>query len=200
MNSKEDAIKKVLLEKGPLRFKEISRLTGVSEPTVAKWLRRMEKEGKIMRTVLPEKSGVYYVLIDRKFKEDMYTVRDLLKMIFKTSEEYAEKYKIPLTLALAYAAGEAIFMITLGVRDEERRRFILTGILLELEKFVLNTIKCSEFIQELEEYFVRLKENLSKVSDEELDKLIKEKESQVEKVIEEWFDHLKNSLEETTTK
>ncbi|MBR9706214.1 hypothetical protein GOV14_04210 [Candidatus Pacearchaeota archaeon] len=64
----EKIIKNTLYDKGSLRFKELVKITGLSEPTISKWLPRLEEEHKIMRTFIKGKKGVFYELTDFSYK------------------------------------------------------------------------------------------------------------------------------------
>jgi hypothetical protein len=81
----ENNIKNALFAE-PLKFKELGRKTGLSDGTLAKWLPRLEKQYKVIRTVLPDKAGVHFKLIDKDFRTAKLFITGLQEFIISSNE------------------------------------------------------------------------------------------------------------------
>ena len=72
-----ERILNVLYQDKYCRFKDLREKTGLTDPTLSKWLPRLEREGIVKRVILEGKKGVYYTLSE-KFKEtDYYQMKAL---------------------------------------------------------------------------------------------------------------------------
>jgi len=192
--TKEYQIKKVLLEKGPLRFKEISRLTGISEPTVAKWLKRLEKEGEVVRTVLPDKSGVYYKLVDKKFYVAELFVSWIVKSMVKklTELEKDEEFINVLKKAgrdwwelVIWLIGEALFASNIGIEDEEIRNIVSAILVDELKGYGELIAEKGGWKEELQEKHRELIAKWMKLDIKELEELSRKFREEARQTLEE---------------
>ena len=194
---KDVLIKKILAEKGPLRFKDIVKETGLSEPTVAKWLKKLEEKGEIGKTLLPNKEGVYYVLLDPEFKAISILMGELLIRMFERAKELSEKFKVDPGMAISWALGECINYIRLIGYDDPL--FISLGLsyLFDGTKLAMKPSKSIEevreqFFQDLKSLKLKKREEL----DAELDRVSKALADEINKFIKYWIDK-RSSKEES---
>jgi len=193
-------IKEVLAKKGPLRFKEIVKETGLSEPTVAKWLKRLEEKGEIARTLLPNKKGVYYILIDRKFKETKAVMGKLIEEVFYAAKNYINTYNISGFQALMFSFGEALFITIIGLANDDQMRKYATYLILDtLEKLLLPADN-TEFEKRVVATFDRLYEEVSKLSNEELDEYLRKINEKILKAEEEFLKATENQIKNKDSK
>lgn len=192
--TKKHQIKKVLLEKGPLRFKEICRLTGISEPTVAKWLKRLEKEGEIARTILPDKSGVHYKVIDKKFYVAELFVSWIVKSMVKelTKLEKDEEFMNVLKKTgknwwelVIWLIGEALFASNIGIEDEEIRNIVSSTLIDELRGYGELIAEKRGWKEELQKKYRELIANWMKLDIKEIEELIRKFREEARQTLEE---------------
>jgi|GEM_PF-4644536 DNA-binding HxlR family transcriptional regulator len=145
-----------------------------SEPTFAKYLRKLEQEGKITRRVFSGDYNVYYVLVDKKvliaeyiakniFYEEIYTIfRDKIN---KMSE-----------IAKILGFGK---ILLLGMIDDEQIRGYVNYI---YDNLVLNFIR-SQDVEGREEIKRELASKIESLEVLEADEI----ESEIEKMEEEFY-------------
>ncbi len=196
-SDKSILIKRVLAEKGPLRFKEIVRETGLSEPTVAKWLKRLEEKGEVGKTLLPNKDGIHYILIDRKFKETRAIIGKLIEEAFYAAKGYMNAYNIPGFRALMFSFGEALFMTIIGLANDDRMRKYATDVILDTLERLLLPVDNTTFEKMIIASFNRLYNEVSKLSDEELDEYLRKLNEKILKAEEEWMKATEEQVKKT---
>ena len=105
MEGGDKKIKSVLMQYGELRFKDLKDLTGLSSPTLSKWLKRLEKNREVMRIVIPEKEGVYYKLIDPQFKKYKLISHWIITNSYKQGLYISRKFNQDPILSILWAYG-----------------------------------------------------------------------------------------------
>jgi len=184
------------LATGPLRFNELKRRTGLSSRTLARHLEEMEKNGEVMRTVLQDKSGVFYVLVDRKFKETKAVIGKLLEEAFYAAKEYMDTFNITGFQALMFAIGEALFMVIISYANNEKMRQYAIALILDFLEHLLLPPTDSKFERLIIEAFNKISTEVAELNDRELDDLLKKLQERILKAEDEWMKKIEERLKE----
>lgn len=181
----DEKIKLALLEHGELRFGDLEKITGLSPPTLSKWLKKLEKEGKVIRVIIPTKDGVYYKLLDPKTHLFNLLPYWVLKKGLKLGGHLAEKYKIDDVSAFLFAVGFIYTGLLQYLRERgESEEFIFIIFFKIFDKIVTILDKMGEKI--FDDEFKKEINEILESKPEEIEQLKKEIDSEVR----EFFQHI----------